>query len=237
MTAASTVSEALLSRRSVRAFSGREVDEHLLRRVVAKAARAPSGGNLQPWHLYVLKGEHLDRLKRIMDARLVDCPDGEGANGEGTDYRIYPDPMVSPFKERRMAFGSALYGSMGISRDDAAAKQRWHHRNFRFFDAPAALFCYVDRSHGSPQWSDLGMYLMSIMLLLREEGLDSCPQECWARYAPSVDRFLQPPSELMLFCGMAIGYADTAHPANRFESLRVSADRFATFLGFDTPAA
>lgn len=236
MTAASTVSEALLSRRSVRAFSDRDVDEQVLRRVVAKAARAPSGGNLQPWHLYVLKGNPLDRLKRTMEERLIESPDGEGANGEGTDYRIYPDPMVSPFKERRMAFGSALYTAIGVARDDAAAKQRWHHRNFRFFDAPAALFCYVDRSHGSPQWADLGMYLMSIMLLLREEGLDSCPQECWARYAPTVDRFLQPPGELMLFCGMAIGYADPVHPANLFESIRVPADRFATFMGFDTPA-
>lgn len=237
MTAAATVSDALLSRRSVRAFSDREVDEQVLRRVITKAARAPSGGNLQPWHLYVLKGEHLDRLKLTMDARLLECPDGEGANGEGTDYRIYPDPMVTPYKDRRMAFGSALYGSMNVARDDDAAKQRWHHRNFRFFDAPAALFCYVDRSHGSPQWSDLGMYLMSVMLLLREEGLDSCPQECWARYAPTVDRFLQPPANLMLFCGLAIGHSNAGHPANRFESIRAPVDQFATFLGFKQSAA
>lgn len=233
MSGAMTVSEALQSRRSVRAFTGQDVNEAVLRRVIEKAARAPSGGNLQPWHLYVLKGQPLAQMQRIMEKRLAEAPDGEGADGEGVEYRIYPDPMVSPYKERRMEFGTSLYSSMNIDRDDAKGRQAWHHRNFRFFDAPAALFCFVDRQHGSPQWSDLGMYLMSLMLLLREEGLDSCPQECWARYSTTVDSFIKPPAGLMLFCGMSIGHADTAHPANNFDSTRAPASDFATFLGFD----
>lgn len=235
MTRAATVTDALVSRRSVRAFQDRDVDEAVLRRVVELAARAPSGGNLQPWHLYVLKGEPLQRIKTIMEQRLLEMPDGEGAGGEGVEYRIYPSPMVSPYKERRMAFGTALYNSMAIGRENGEGRQKWHHRNFGFFDAPAALFCYVNRKHGSPQWSDLGMYLMSLMLLLREEGLDSCPQECWARYASTVDSFIAPPNEHMLFCGMSIGYADTAHPANNFNSERAPVGDFATFLGFHHP--
>jgi DNA-binding transcriptional LysR family regulator len=39
------------------------------------------------------------------------------------------------------------------------------------FGAPAARFCYIDRDMGSAQWADLGMYLQTIMLLLRAEGL------------------------------------------------------------------
>ncbi|CAN5528985.1 nitroreductase [soil metagenome] len=232
MSRAASVSEALASRRSVRAFTSQDIDEKMLRSVIERAARAPSGGNLQPWHVYALKGKPLDEMRDLMQARLVQAPDGEGADGEGVDYRIYPSPMVSPYAERRAAFGNALYGSMHVAREDAARRMQWHHRNFRFFDAPAALFCYVDRAHGSPQWSDLGMYLMSLMLLLREEGLDSCPQECWARYATTVDRFIDPKPGLMLFCGMSIGYADREHPVNRFESTRAPVEEFATFMGF-----
>ena len=73
-----------------------------------------------------------------------------------------------------------------------------------------ALFCSIDRRMGPPQWSDLGMYLQSVMLLLREEGLDSCPQECWSVYPKTIGGFIGIPAERMLFCGMSIGHANAA---------------------------
>ena len=106
MSAAKTVSEALQSRRSVRAFTDQHVDEAVLRLVIEKAARAPSGGNLQPWHIYVLKGQPLAQIQTIMGQRLAQAPDGEGKSGEGVAYRIYPSPMLSPYKERRGEFGA-----------------------------------------------------------------------------------------------------------------------------------
>lgn len=184
---------------------------------------------MQPWHVHVLQGRRLAEIKAIMDTRVQEAPDGEGLDGEGVDYDIYPHPLTSPYLERRQEFGEALYGSMGVAKEDAVRRRQWHQRNFRFFDAPAALFLYIDRHHGRPQWADVGMYLMSIMLLLREMGLDSCPQECWARYAKTVDAFLGCPNHLMLFCGLAIGHADWSHPANQFESLRAEIDEFVTF--------
>ncbi|RJG08276.1 nitroreductase [Massilia cavernae] len=221
-------SEALASRRSVRAFLERPVDQALIRRVIAQAARSPSGGNLQPWHIYALTGAPLAELKRTMDLRTAGL-----AGAESTEYDIYPKQLGSPYRERRFAVGEALYASMGIQRDDREARLRWFSRNFRFFDAPMALFCFVDRAMGPPQWSDLGMYLQSLMLLLREEGIDSCPQECWALYPRTIAGLVGAPGELMLFTGMAIGYADLEHPVNRFPSERAPSNEFATFLGFD----
>ena len=84
---------------------------------------------------------------------------------------------------------------------------------------------------GPPQWSDLGMLLQSVMLLLREEGLDSCPQECWAIYPDTVRETLQWPPERMLFCGMAIGRRDPAHPVNALRSERAPLEEFARFFG------
>jgi nitroreductase len=87
---------------------------------------------------------------------------------------------------------------------------------------------------GPPQWSDLGIYLQSVMLLLREEGLHSCPQECWSTYNRVVAEVVSPPLELMLFCGMAIGYEDANAPVNRLETERMSLAEFATFVGFES---
>lgn len=221
------VSEAVATRRSVRGFLDKPVSEAVIRRVLEKAARAPSGGNLQPWHLYVLTGEPLAELKRIMERRVREAPCGETA-----EYDIYPKNLVAPYRDRRFKVGEDLYGHLGIARENKIGRLTWFARNFQFFGAPLALFCYVHRSMGPPQWSDLGMYLQTVMLLLREEGLDSCPQEAWAIYPETIRNFLQAPSDHMLFSGMAIGYKAPDEPANRLIAERVPLDDFADFRGF-----
>ncbi|ALQ02636.1 MULTISPECIES: nitroreductase family protein [Pseudomonas] len=220
------VSEALKSRRSTRAFLDRPVEPALIRRLVELAARAPSGGNLQPWRLYVLGGGALVGLKRIMAARVAAAP-----KGEGTEYEVYPSALATPYSERRFSIGESMYESLGVSRDDRQGRRQWFNRNYQFFDAPLGIFCFVERYMGPPQWSDLGMYLQSLMLLLREEGLDSCAQECWALFHQTVSSYVDAPSNLMLFAGMSIGYADPVHPVNNVSSHRAELDEFATFMG------
>ena len=220
------VSEAIATRRSVRGFLDEPVDGAVIRRVLEKAARAPSGGNLQPWHLYVVGGEELTRLKAIMAKRIFEAP-----KGEPTEYDIYPKELVAPYTDRRFEVGEDLYRHLGIPRENRAARLQWFAQNFMFFGAPLALFCYVHRVMGPPQWSDLGMYLENVMLLLREEGLDSCPQECWAIYPQTIGEFLGAPPELMLFTGMSIGRKDPDEPANQLEAKRVPLEAFAEFRG------
>ena len=113
-----------------------------------------------------------------------------------------------------------MYAHIGIPRGDKAARRAWFSRNFQFFGAPAALFCTVDRRMGPPQWSDLGMYLQTVMLLAVEAGLATCAQECWAVYPRTIEAFLGTPPERMLFCGMAIGYEDPDEAANRLRTVR-----------------
>jgi len=222
------VSEAVSSRRSVRGFLPKAVDPELIRAILSKAARAPSGGNLQPWHFYAVGGAPLAELKTIMERRVVEMP-----QGETPEYHVYPKGLSSPYSDRRVQFGIDLYeGHLGIQRDDKEKRGKWFERNFQFFGAPLALFCYVDRIMGAPQWSDLGMCLQNVMLLLREAGLDSCPQECWSMYPRTVEAVLNPPENLMLFCGMSIGFADPGDPANALVTRRAPLQDFATFIGF-----
>ena len=219
------VSEALKSRRSVRDFQDTPVNLDTIRSVLQTALRTPSGGNLQPWHLHVVTGGKLAELKAVMRSRLRDAP-----QGEATEYDIYPKQLVAPYKDRRYEIGEALYGRLGIPREDKLGRALWFARNFEFFGAPVGLFCTVDRRMGQPQWSDLGMMLMSIMLLLREENLDSCPQECWALYPKTIGSFLGLPDEQMLFAGMAIGYANNESPINQLDTPRASLEQVVQFL-------
>ena len=223
------VSEALTTRRSVRDFLPTPVDSAVIRRVLGTAARAPSGGNVQPWHIDVVAGDRMDALKAIMQRRVQET--AAGAPPEPTDYDIYPKELVAPYRDYRFQLGEAMYASMGITREQKMQRLQWFARNFQFFGAPMALFCTVDRRMGPPQWSDLGMYLQSVMLLLREEGLDSCPQECWAVYPRTIGEFIGLPAERMLFCGMSIGHANAQHPVNNFPVARADLAQFARFHG------
>ena len=221
-----TVSEAVAARRSVRGFLDRPIDMDLLRRLIELAARAPSGGNLQPWHIDVVSGAALDRFKQDIAAKLM------AGHREAPAYDIYPPELDDPYRSRRFAIGESMYGHIGIPRDDKAARRTWFARNFAFFGAPVALFCTIDRGMGPPQWSDLGMYLQTLMLLFVEHGLASCPQECWAIYPETVTTFLGTPEHRMLFCGMAIGFEDTAEPANALRSERAPLSQWADFHAF-----
>lgn len=221
------VHEAIVSRRSIRAFLPTPVAGDVIRRVIETAARSPSGGNLQPWHIDIMAGEPLAELKATMRRRLLT----DEAEVESPEYDVYPKALPSPWRDRRFNVGEAMYARLGIPRDDKQARRRWFANNFNFFGAPMALFCSVDRMMGPPQWSDLGMYLQTVMLLLREAGLDSCAQEAWSLYPKTVGRALGLPPERMLFTGMAIGWRDPADPINELVTDRAPPIEWARFNG------
>lgn len=199
------VYEAVRSRRSVRNFTERPVDPDTLIQVLTAASHAPSGGNLQPWHVYVLSGDRLLSLKELIAQRV-----GSGDRGDDLEVPIYPAPLDSPYRERLQDFGERRYGALGIDRQDHEARARVRSGNWQCFGASTALFCYLDRNMPPPQWGDVGMYLQTVMLLLRSEGLDSCPQIAWVEYHRSVAEVIAPPPEQVLYCGMSIGYADSS---------------------------
>jgi nitroreductase len=221
------VSEAARSRQSVRAFLDRPVSLETLREVLEAASRAPSGGNVQPWRIYALAGEPLARCKDKMRARLAADP-----SPDPLEYHVYPETLWEPHRTYRFRVGEQMYGLIGIPREDKMRRLAWLRNNYEFFGAPLALFAYLDKRMGPPQWSDMGMYLQTVMLLLREHGLDSCAQECWSRYNAMVRELVGAPAELMLFCGMAIGYRDPDAAVNGLVSERASVDEFTTFMGF-----
>ncbi|WP_420391482.1 nitroreductase [Acuticoccus sp.] len=219
--------EAVARRRSVRAFLDRPVPGEVIRRVLTEAARAPSGGNLQPWHIDVVADEALDRFRAIVAQKMEETPRGEAER----DYDVYPKALTAPYTDRRFAVGESLYAVLGVAREDKQGRLKWYKRNAELFGAPMALFCFVDRQMGPPQWSDLGMFLQNVMLLCEAEGLATCAQEYWASWPRTVAGFLGTPDNRMLFTGMAIGWPDPDHAINRHDAGRVDLADFVAFHG------
>ena len=222
-----SVTEALHKRRSVRAFTGQPVDPALLKEIFAAAQRAPSGGNLQPWQVTVLTGEPWQAVKDAVAGRIA-----MGREGQEPEYDIYPPALTAPWTDRRFGVGEALYASLGIPREDKRGRLARFMDNYRGFGAPVMLFLHCSRIMGPPQWSDMGMWLQSVMLLLVEHGLASCPQECWAMYGATIRRTLRLDEGQILFTGLAIGYADEGAAVNRWPVPRAPLGEVIDWQGF-----
>jgi nitroreductase len=215
------VTEAVKSRKSIREFLPLEIDNNLIRELLKKSSRSASGGNLQPWKIFVLNGSSMIKFLEFQN---------NWSKPEVPSYDIYPSKLKEPYRTSRYELGEQLYQSLNISRDDKDGRMNQVMRNFKFFGAPAAIFCFVDKQMGPPQWSDLGMFLQTFMLLALEAGIDTCAQEAWSLKNDSVSHFVGAEEDEMLFCGLAIGYRDEMHPINNFQSNRRPVDDWAKFI-------
>jgi len=216
------VSEALATRKSIRAFRPDPVPRAVVEEILRKAARAPSGGNLQPWKVHVLLGAARDELVRRTKERMAVNP-----RGGVPEYHIYPPELTEPYKTRRFRVGEAMYATMNIPREDKMGRLAQFVRNWEFFGAPVGLIFSIDRQMQQGQWSDLGGFLQSIMLLAREYGLSTCAQEAWAPFHEVIRDYLNVPPEEMIFCGMAIGHADDSAAINSLVSERAPMSEWA----------
>jgi nitroreductase len=212
---------------SCRAFLPTPVPEATVRAILDAAKQSPSGGNLQPWRVYALAGEPLKEFIALVRSKLPTHP-----RGDGSEYDIYPTGLWEPYRSRRFKCGEDIYATIGVTRDDKFARLLQFARNYEFFGAPVGLFFCLDRRMGPPQWSDVGMYMQSVMLLAREHGLHTCAQEAWSVWYRTVGEFLKLPPELMLFSGMALGYRDESAPINTLKTDRAPLEEFAELRGF-----
>lgn len=221
----SIVDEAITSRKSVRAFLPTAVDDQTIRDILEVAARAPSGTNMQPWKVYVVKGE---RKQTLSDAILNSGVRAEKAAWD--EYKYYPDQFFEPYLSRRRAVGFALYGLLGIGKRETERMREQHDRNFIFFDAPVGLIFTIDRRLNMGSWIDHGMFLQSIMIAARARGLHTCPQAAFAPYHRQIRPILSIPEDEVVVCGMALGHEDTTKPENTLRSEREPLDAFVTFV-------
>ncbi len=205
----STVLNTPGTRRSVRGFSSRPVDQATLESILIEARRAPSGANLQPGKFIAVQGAARARLS----ANLTDA--WRKGQQESEDYDYFPRPMPMLLRRRQVAAAQALYGALGISRDDRGGRDEQFERNFSFFDAPVVLLVTIDRSFGSGGYMDLGMSIYGLMLAAHARGLGSCAIGAVASYPSLIRSTLGLDDSENIVCAIALGHADPLAPVNR----------------------
>ncbi len=231
VTSPNPVDEAITSRMSVRAFTSKPVEKSVLSHLLEVASRAPSGTNTQPWKVYVLQGASRDSLvDKVCAAHDAVRADPSLATQYVEAYDYYPEKWVSPYIDRRRENGWGLYGLLGIGKGDRDQMHAQHQRNYRFFDAPVGLMFTIDRVLGRGSMLDYGMFIQSIMVAARGQGLATCPQAAWNGFASIILPHIGAGPDEMLVCGLALGYADETATVNAFHTPRVPVQDFTTWL-------
>tara|TARA_R110001599_G_scaffold97946_5_gene252210 strand:+ start:18014 stop:18697 length:684 start_codon:yes stop_codon:yes gene_type:complete len=220
---AEKVHEALLQRKSVRAYLDKHVSNETIVRILTSAAQSPSGNNIQPWCVNVLTGAALKRLS----SAIIYCYENSGAPSPEYDY--YPTSWPEPHLSRRRQNGWALYEIIGINRGDVEGVKSHHKRNYSFFGAPIGLIFSVDRRLGDGAYIDIGLFMQALSTAAVAEGLATCMQAIFAPYHSLIREQLDLDHNQKVICGMSLGYEDTSAIINSLQTPRVPVSEFARF--------
>ncbi len=222
--------EAILSRKSIRAFKPDPVPRKVLEEILEAAIRAPSWANTQPWEFFIVCGEKLQELKESLANLAPELP--------------HPDiPFATEFPEpyatRRRTLGRKVLEVQGIDRKDKGERRKWHAQMTAFFGAPNAVLLSMDRSFYRMDdflnvWGVFGcaQVAMAIALLAAGRGLGTCLEVAPVAYPDVIRQVLEVPDSKLMVIAIAMGYPDWDNPVNQFRSERDPLNNIARWYGF-----
>lgn len=218
------IKQLIESRYSVRSFLDKDVGFETVKSILDTANSAPSGGNIQPWKVYVLgnnsKNELITQALNNYDTGVQ----------EDIEFEIYPKPLAEEYKKRRSQCAADMYDALSIARDDIDTRLKQVRENFKFFGAPIGMIVTIDKSFAQNGWGHVGMFLQNLWLTAIDEGLGVCLQESWSIYPKTVKKVIDCPDNEMIWCGIAMGYPNNEDPINNYRTSRDSLDSFASFI-------
>ena len=218
------IKEAIEKRSSVRAFTKEVPDIETIKAILKTAGTAPSGGNIQPWKVYVLTENAKNKLSK---KTLYNFDNGVQ---EDIEYDIYPKPLADEYKKRRYECGADMYNALAIGKDDLDSRFKQIRENYNFFGAPLGMIITIDKSFGKNGWGHVGMFLENLWLSAIDYGLGICLQESWSIYPKTVKEVTKHPDNEIVWCGVAVGYEDSSNPINQYRTKREDLDSFVKFI-------
>jgi len=219
------VKEAVMARRSIRAFSPEPVSKSVLAKIMETALWAPSWGNTQPWKLTLVGGETLEKIKEAYVDRFA----------KGNLFITTPDyPMPTEFgptqKGRYQGLGKGLFQVLGIAREDTERRNQYYEEMIRCLGASHVIYLHLDCGFNPYALMDAGIILQTIALLAVEQHLGTCFLAQSVRYPDIIRKYTNISDDQMLVMGMAIGHPIEDHPLNLFRSERGKSEEFLSYL-------
>jgi len=220
-----TLSDAMVTRKSIRGFLQKPVPQEEIRAIVEMAIQSPSASNAQPWELAIITGQPLKEFNRR----------SEQAREEGSPINpdVAPADLFGDYMRRRKEVGIRVFQLLGVAREDMAGREAWNRKALRFFDAPVGIVIYTDASleRGRTDF-DLGLLTENLCLAAMCFGLGTCIDQQALCYPNIIRDITGMPDDKRLTAAVALGYPDWEFPVNQLESSREPVDVVASWHGF-----
>jgi len=218
------VSQAIKQRRSIRAYSDKTVDLTLIKKIFTQAQDSPSNCNTQPWHVTVVSGKVRDNIEKAMVKEIM-----SGAK-PSPHFKPGDQDLKNEYRKRQIDCAISLYDAMDIKYEEKDKRQQLMLRNWQFFGAPHAAFFSMPKTMREVNSVDMGIYLQTVMLLMTENGLASCPQGALAMYPDAVYEVANIPEDSAIMFGLSFGYAASDEPINSFDVGREDLSKSVEFI-------
>jgi nitroreductase len=216
--------EAIEGRKSIRAYKNLPVSREILAKIIGTSLHSPSATNLQPWNLYVVGGDVLEKIRQENVDRFL-------SGGKPT---FEEHELDASYRLRRSELARDLFALLGIQREDKDKRKEWATKGHSYFDAPSVIIITLDHSVLSGTWSLLaiGSFIQSLCLSALEYGLGTCISEQGVAYHDILRRHIDIPETQRIVISVILGYPDLSAPENQLVSTRISVDEAVHWYGY-----
>lgn len=216
-------------RRSIRGYKPDRVPPEVMDEIISVAKQAPSSMNTQPWHVHVVTGDPLDRIRQGNMERMMS---GAAPDREIRNHGRYE----GQHRDRQKRVAAQLFESMGIDWGDKERRQDWAMRGFRQFEAPVSVIGCIDRDleDSTVAYFDLGQFVYGMVLAAWERGVGSVINGQGISQSSVVREHANIPEDQIIVITVAMGYPADGFAANDVESERRPTDEIVTYVGYDS---
>lgn len=214
------VIDALKNRKSIRAFEPKDVPEQIIKDMLELTINSPSAINLQPWEFYVVSGDEKKRLSRTLlkayKEKRISC---------GPDTQ---KPLPGVYNRRGVITADSMktyLDIMGLNFNTFI-----NEGSCNFYGAPVVVLICIDSVFPKSRLVDIGIALAYFMLAAHAKGLETCPIGLVNAYKEEVKELLSIPDDKNLVISIALGYADSKSPINRFKAPRDELNKFVKWI-------
>ncbi len=197
------VIEAILARHSVRDFSPRPVAKETVMKILETATRSPSGGNSQPWEVFVASGATIEKIRKMYQERSQGGAGGSGRPG-GPGGSGGPPPQPAFIQERMSTIRNERLKLLGLDPADPASGKVFTEWGSRLFGTPALVVICMDKALSSNL--DIGMFIQTICIAAQGYGVDSFIAGAFVSQPDILRQELEIPESLNIIAGIGLGY-------------------------------
>jgi nitroreductase len=227
---AQALARLVAARHSCRGFLPTQVSRATIDTMLGIAQGAASWCNSQPWEVIVTEGEATDNFREKLYAFATSQNWADQVNRPERPDFAFPTRYVGVYKDRQRATGWALYKAVGIEQGDRAGSGRQVLENFRLFGAPHVMIITTEEDLGAYGAIDCGAYVAHVMLAAQSLGLGTIAQAALAGVADFVRGYFDIPAHRKIVCAISFGFADPAHPANGFRTVREAVENVVRYV-------